>query len=60
MACEQILGRDQLATLCESDEVPESGRIREICPHCGPGTGKDGTKQKCKRCSNGLFSNFHH
>ncbi len=55
MAREQLLGRDQLAALCESDEVPDSGRIREICPHCGACTGKDGTRQKCKRCSNGLF-----
>jgi hypothetical protein len=56
MAREQLLGRDQLAALCESDEVPESGRIREICPHCGVCTGRAETRQKCRRCNNGLFT----
>jgi hypothetical protein len=55
MAREQLLGRDQLSALCESNEVPESGRIRVICPHCGACTGRGETAQKCLRCRDGRF-----
>jgi hypothetical protein len=55
MAREQLLGRDQLSALCESNEVPESGRIRVICPHCGACTGRGETAQRCLRCRDGRF-----
>ncbi len=51
MAREQLLGRDQLSALCESNEVPESGRIREICPYCGACTGQGKSGQNCPRCN---------
>jgi Domain of unknown function (DUF2357) len=43
--------------LCGSDETPESGRIRVICPHCGACTGRGETLLKCNRCSNKSFGN---
>ncbi len=55
MAREQVLSRDQLSALCESDEVPESGNIRVICPHCGACTGRGETTQKCQRCRDSRF-----
>lgn len=55
MAREQLLGRDQLSALCESNEVPESGRIRDICPHCGTCPGRGETVKNCPRCGNGCF-----
>ena len=57
MAREQLLGRDLLSALCASDETPESGRIRVICPHCGACTGRGETFSKCSRCSNSSFGN---
>lgn len=55
MAREQLLSRDQLSALCESDEVPESGNTRVICPHCGACTGRGETAQKCRRCRDNRF-----
>ncbi len=50
MVCDQLLSRDQLSALCESDEVPESGNIRVICPDCGACTGRGETAQRCREC----------
>ncbi len=55
MAREQLLGRDLLSALCSSDETPESGRIRIICPHCGACTGQGETLLRCNRCRNSSF-----
>ncbi len=55
MVREQLLSRDQLSALCESDEVPESVNIRVICPHCGACTGRGETAQKCRRCRDNRF-----
>lgn len=55
MAREQLLSRDHLSALCESEEVSESGNIRVICPHCGACTGCGETTQKCRRCRDNRF-----
>lgn len=53
IAREQVLGRDQLAAMCESEEVAASGRVNVLCPHCGACPGDRQAKERCLRCTAG-------